>query len=125
MSPARSAAQVAASREITSRAGPAAAPHGGVLISFRLRAHNLPGSEPNETANQCYDPRNEHGPVRSCAAELDTQSPKIERTDEHGDKKTYSEKQPIHGITFASAKGKGPAMRDNGAPPNRSPTLAF
>jgi hypothetical protein len=52
-------------------------------------AVNLPGSEPNETANQCYDPRNEHGPVRSCAAELDTQSPKIERTDEHGDKKTF------------------------------------
>jgi hypothetical protein len=61
------------------------------LVSLRPIAHKLPGSDSNEAANQRYDAENEHRPIRPSAAEIGTQSPKIEGLDQRGEKKTYSD----------------------------------
>ena len=51
-------------------------PDGGALAlkssisRLRLAAHKLPGSEPNEVCNQCYNKKNNHRQVRPGAAKF-------------------------------------------------------
>jgi hypothetical protein len=106
--------------EITSHASPS---RPVPSLRRRLLAHKLPGREPNHDTNQDYDAQNEQSPIRPGAAEFDTQSPKAERIGDRSDKKTDSEKWPVHGGLHLRAGGRqkespGKGMACQGSAPS-------